>query len=76
MKDPQTAFTILLVLKDLMSGVVHSRHTIAGRARISLVTSDRWMRMLLMIPGCELSKNGRTTLIGWRSPQAKQEERK
>ncbi len=69
MKRAQSAFTILVVLRDLMSGVTHSRHTVAARAEISLVTADRWIRELLQVPGCALSKNGKTTLIGWRPPK-------
>lgn len=62
MAEPQSAFNVLRVLRDLMMGGVYSRHTIAKQYGISLVTADRWMRALRdVIPGVRLEKQGKTT---------------
>lgn len=68
-KPPQSAFRVLVVLSDLMQGGRHSRHTVAARGGVSLVTADRWMRELLKVPGCRLRKHGKTTWIEYATPQ-------
>ena len=68
--EPNVVRSVLVVLRDLMQGGRHSRHTTAARGGVSLVTADRWMRCLLEIPGCKLVKVGKTTWIEYAAAQA------
>jgi hypothetical protein len=58
---------VLDVLADLMRGGRHSRRTVS-RMGISLPTSDRWLRTLLVIPGVRMVKEGKVTWFEWRKP--------
>lgn len=53
------------VLKDLMLGGRHSRQTLA-RCGVTLVSADRWLKGLLIIPGLRSAKIGKTTWYEWR----------
>lgn len=64
----QSVFHILVVLSDVMQGGRHSRHTAAARGGVSVVTADRWLRALLKVPGCRLTKSGKTVWLEWASP--------
>ena len=55
----------LELLRDLMLGARHSRQTVARAAGLSIRTSDRWLRELLVIPGVSFGKQGKTTWFAW-----------
>ena len=61
------AVSELDVLRDLMLGGRHSRHTIA-RCGISLPTADRWLKAIAKtIPGARKVREGKTTWLEWRA---------
>jgi len=53
------------VLRDLMLGGRHSRHTVS-RFGVSLPTADRWLKELYgKIPGVRKLRVGKTTWFDW-----------
>jgi hypothetical protein len=53
------------LLRDLMKGGRHSRHTVV-RCGVSLPTADRWLRALwIKIPGVSAIRVGKTTWFEW-----------
>lgn len=54
------------LLRDLMLGGRHSRHTVI-RFGVSLPTADRWLKELYeKIPGVRKVREGKTTWFDWR----------
>lgn len=67
-KPPDLADGLLVsalrILRDLMLGGRHSRHTVAATG-VSLPTADRWLVALRIVPGIRMVKVGRTTWLEW-----------
>jgi hypothetical protein len=60
------AISRLHVLRDLMLGGRHSRHTV-HRYGVSLPTADRWLQSLYdVIPRVQKIRVGKTTWYQWR----------
>lgn len=56
------------VLRDLMLGGRHSRHTVT-RFGVSLPTADRWlMELARKVPGVRKVREGTTSWFEWRRP--------
>lgn len=61
---------ILVIVADLLRGVVHTRHTVAARAGVSLPTADRWIKSIVTtLPGARTRKAGKTALVEMRQPK-------
>lgn len=58
--------TQLAILRDLMKGGRHSRHTVAATG-VSLPTADRWLKEIeRTIPGVRRFKVGVVSWFEWR----------
>jgi hypothetical protein len=64
------------VLRDLMLGGRHSRHTVR-RFGVSLPTADRWLKELYgKIPGVRKVRDGKTTWFDWVRRETRTETRR
>lgn len=58
--------SLLGIVRDLMLGGRHSRHTVAKSAQVSLPTADRWLKTIIdMIPHVRWVKVGKTSWYEW-----------
>lgn len=67
MTDPSADnqdFLLLGIIADLMSGLRHSRQTIAKKSQRSPQTADRWIRKIAAtLPGAKTTREGNTTWL-------------
>lgn len=67
-RAPANPGGILDVLRDLMLGGRHSRHTVT-RFGVSLPTADRWLKEIAAkIPGVRKVRDGNVSWFEWRRP--------
>jgi predicted DNA-binding transcriptional regulator YafY len=57
------------ILRDLLEGRKHSRHTIAKLLDVQPSTADRWMKTVELVPGVVRVRRGRQSLLQWRRPE-------
>jgi len=58
----------LSVLRDLMQGGRHNRHTISRQFDVSLPTADRWIVAMDTLPGTRQRRIGRVLWVEWECP--------
>lgn len=62
-----TAMRVLDVLRALMLGGWHSRHTVSSQMGVRLATADRWLKALEQrVPGVERQRRGKIVWFQWR----------
>jgi len=65
MRRLRKGVTKLHVVRDLLDGKMHNRHTVA-RLGVSLPTADRWLESIrLLVPGTSKFKDSKTTWYAW-----------
>ena len=57
----------MTIASDLLNGGRHSRQSVAALG-VSLPTADRWLVLLLRLPGVVKVKSGKTSWLEWRAP--------
>lgn len=72
---PATSVRILDVLRAMMLGGWHSRHTVAAQMDVTLATADRWLKALEQrVPGVVRVRKGagRIVWLQWQTPGMKE----
>jgi predicted DNA-binding transcriptional regulator YafY len=60
----------LEIVRDLMSGAVHDRHSLANAFDLTVAAADRYIRELRRVPGVEVFRDGRSLRVKFNPSEA------
>lgn len=69
---PAIEVELLCIVRDLVQGGRHSRHTVVRATGRSLATADRWLKTIeVYVPGARRVKHGKVAWLEIHGPMSK-----